>query len=203
MHSPVDELITGSDGIHVGQTDTPLEVARKLIGPDAVIGQSVSTPEDAARAVELGADYVGIGAVWFTTSKDLKGKQSMGPYGVGTILDVLAGTGVQAVAIGGIHLSNLAHLLHSSVSPEKQNRLDGVAVISDIVGSTQPEQAARKLADIVSSFKSNWATPTPGIFRAEEDLDKDKIIAKVGELLEFTRSCTPLVNQVSFSRCLV
>lgn len=70
------------------------------MGPDAIIGQSTGSVEEAKRAIEQGADYIGIGAVWYTTSKDLKGKLAMGPEGVGAILDVTAGTGVQAVAIG-------------------------------------------------------------------------------------------------------
>lgn len=93
-------LAVGTAGIHVGQTDAPLDMARKLIGPDAIIGQSIRTVEDAERAIKGGVDYVGIGAVWDTSSKDLKGKKSLGPDGIGEILDVLAGTGVEAVAIG-------------------------------------------------------------------------------------------------------
>jgi thiamine-phosphate diphosphorylase/hydroxyethylthiazole kinase len=99
-------LAAGTDGIHVGQTDAPLDVVRRLVGPHAIVGQSVGNQEDARRAVEEGADYVGIGAVWDTKSKDLKGKKSLGPDGVGEILDVLAGTGVDAVAIGTCPLSS-------------------------------------------------------------------------------------------------
>jgi len=71
-----------------------------MIGPDAIIGLSVRSIAEAKKAVEDGADYVGIGAVWDTKSKDLKGKKAMGPDGVGEILDILSGTGVDAVAIG-------------------------------------------------------------------------------------------------------
>ena len=93
-------LIPGTAGIHIGQTDAPLALARQMIGDDAIIGQSVRDVAEAKRAVEGGADYVGIGAVWDTKSKDLKGKKAMGPEGVGEILDMLSGTGVEAVAIG-------------------------------------------------------------------------------------------------------
>lgn len=90
----------GSAGIHIGQTDTPLPLARQLVGPDAIIGHSVSSVEEARYAVENGADYVGIGPVWPTNSKDVTKKKILGCDGVGAILDALAGTGVDAVAIG-------------------------------------------------------------------------------------------------------
>lgn len=97
-------LTTGTAGIHIGQTDAPLQLARKMVGPDAIIGQSIRNLDEAKKAIEDGADYVGIGAVWHTVSKDLKGRKSLGPEGVGEILDVLAGTGIQAVAIGKLFL---------------------------------------------------------------------------------------------------
>ena len=93
-------LAIGSAGIHIGQSDTPLPLARKLVGPDAIIGHSVSSAEEAQFAVDNGADYVGIGPVWSTNSKDVTHKKILGCDGVGAILEVLAGTGVEAVAIG-------------------------------------------------------------------------------------------------------
>jgi hypothetical protein len=81
----------GSIGVHIGQTDCPLPLARQLVGDNAIIGVSVGTPEEARRAVAEGADYVGIGAVWPTTSKDVTAKIKLGPQGVSTILDELDG----------------------------------------------------------------------------------------------------------------
>jgi thiamine monophosphate synthase len=95
-HAPV----LGSHGIHIGQTDMPLPLARTLLGPDAIIGLSVSTPSEAQLAVQQGADYVGIGPVWATGSKDVSAKVKLAPEGVGRVLEILAGTGVEAVAIG-------------------------------------------------------------------------------------------------------
>jgi thiamine-phosphate diphosphorylase / hydroxyethylthiazole kinase len=71
-----------------------------MVGPDAIIGLSVSTVEEAKQAIANGADYVGIGPVWATGSKDVTKKVLLTPKGVGEILDVLAGSGVEAVAIG-------------------------------------------------------------------------------------------------------
>jgi thiamine-phosphate diphosphorylase/hydroxyethylthiazole kinase len=93
-------LMAGSAGIHIGQSDTPLTLARELVGPDAIIGHSVSSAQEAEYAVKNGADYVGIGPVWSTNSKDVTHKKILGCDGVGAILEVLAGTGVEAVAIG-------------------------------------------------------------------------------------------------------
>lgn len=70
------------------------------MGPEAIIGHSVSSVQEARYAVESGADYVGIGPVWSTNSKDVTHKKILGCDGVGEILEVLAGTGVEAVAIG-------------------------------------------------------------------------------------------------------
>jgi len=187
-----------------------------MIGDDAIIGQSVRDVAEAKRAVEGGADYVGIGAVWDTKSKDLKGKKAMGPEGVGEILDMLSGTGVEAVAIGetiaaspstqmpsrrltpgGIHLPNLPQLLHASTSPYHHNILAGIAVISDIVASNDPTKAAKELKFVMDSFVRGQTGRSKGIFRTEEDLSPEELVDRVGTLMRVTREHTPLVNQVS------
>lgn len=163
---------------------------------------------DAQRAVEGGTDYVGIGAVWDTSSKDLKGKKALGPDGVGEILDTLAGTNVDAVAIGehafsipltigGIHLPNLPQLLHASISP-KGKALAGIAVISDIVGSQTPKAAANELKVVLDSFHQSRQTPSAGLFRTKEGLSVNDMLDEVGNLIQVTRRETPLVNQVSY-----
>ncbi|KAE8539469.1 hydroxyethylthiazole kinase [Cryptococcus gattii VGV] len=146
-------LAVGTAGIHVGQTDCPIGLARSLVGPDAIIGLSVGNVNEAKRAIQQGADYVGIGAVWPTNSKDVTKKKMLGPDGVGEILDLLHGTGVQSVAIGGIHLPNAPQLLHASIAPQSRNALDGIAIISDIVASLTPREAAKNLREVVQSFK--------------------------------------------------
>lgn len=96
-------MTPGSAGIHIGQSDMPLPLARQMLGPNAIIGLSVGTISEAQTAVSYPAgdlDYVGLGAVWPTNSKDLKGKSVKGPEGIGALLDVFAGTGISSVAIG-------------------------------------------------------------------------------------------------------
>lgn len=85
-------------GVHVGQDDMPIEVARSILGNDAIIGVSAGTVDEAKAAVAAGADYIGIGAVYPTGSKS--NAKLLGVRGVGSILSVLEGTNVKSVVIG-------------------------------------------------------------------------------------------------------
>ncbi|WWD19599.1 hydroxyethylthiazole kinase [Kwoniella shandongensis] len=194
-------LAVGTAGIHIGQTDCPLPLARQLVGPDAIIGISVGTVSEAHKAVEEGADYVGIGAVWPTGSKDVRNKKMLGPEGVGEILDILAGTGVKSVAIGGIHLPNLAQLLHSSTGPDSTNHLDGIAIISDIVASQTPKEAARGLRDVVDSFKRvrSSATDPLALFsvQGKREVSVEAFVNGVMGLMDVVKRETPLVHQMT------
>ncbi|KAK8853182.1 hydroxyethylthiazole kinase [Kwoniella newhampshirensis] len=194
-------LAVGTAGIHIGQTDCPIPLARQLVGPDAIIGISIGKVEEAHKAIDQGADYVGIGAVWPTGSKDVRNKKMLGPEGVGEILDILGGTGIKSVAIGGIHLPNLAQLLHASISPISANHLDGIAIISDIVASETPKEAARALRDLVGSFKRVRKTlPDPmAIFGipTKRDLTVDGLVTGVMELIRVVKRETPLVHQMT------
>lgn len=96
-------LAAGVAGIHIGQDDMDPVTARKLIGEDAILGLSVSTVAEAEKAIQLPEgvlDYVGVGAVWSTASKDVSKKVMLGPSGAGEILDVIADSGLGSVAIG-------------------------------------------------------------------------------------------------------
>lgn len=103
----------------------PVPLLRSLIGPDAILGLSVGSVEQAERAVAEGVDYVGIGAVWHTLSKDLKGKQSLGPEGVGEIIDALQG--VPSVAIGGLGDKQADSRRHTSSKPRTPLALFDIA----------------------------------------------------------------------------
>jgi thiamine-phosphate diphosphorylase/hydroxyethylthiazole kinase len=93
----------------------PLVVARKLLPPNAIIGVSCTTPEHARKAIEEGADYVGLGAVYATSTKDVSAPGSVcGIAGVRAMLGVLEGTGVKAVAIGNKLISFFSPSLHSA-----------------------------------------------------------------------------------------
>ena len=92
-------LAMEADGVHVGQTDMPIAVARKLLPANALIGVSCNSVKEAEKAIQDGADYIGIGAVWSTQTKQLT-SPIVGVRGVGEILDKLNGTSIKAVAIG-------------------------------------------------------------------------------------------------------
>jgi len=99
-------LASGAAGVHLGQTDMPFAIARRLLPPSALIGVSCTTPEHVRRAVDDGADYVGLGAVYATSTKDVSAPGRVaGIAGVRGMLGVLDGTGVKAVAIGTYPLS--------------------------------------------------------------------------------------------------
>jgi thiamine-phosphate diphosphorylase/hydroxyethylthiazole kinase len=92
-------LAIHADGVHLGQTDMSVLTARSLLPKGSIIGVSCNTKEHVETAVKDGADYVGIGAVWGTSTKALT-SPIIGVRGVGEMLKSLDGTEVQAVAIG-------------------------------------------------------------------------------------------------------
>ena len=92
-------LAIGADGVHLGQTDMPVPIARSLLPPGTIIGKTCNTPEQVRIAVQEGVDYVGLGPVWSTKTKDVTSPIT-GPTGIGEMLEVLDKTPVKAVAIG-------------------------------------------------------------------------------------------------------
>jgi thiamine-phosphate diphosphorylase/hydroxyethylthiazole kinase len=200
-------LAVGADGVHVGQDDMEITLARKLLPPGIILGLSCNTPEHVAEAVKLGADYVGIGAVWGTKTKNLT-NPIIGVRGVGERLKELDGTGVKAVAIGtccttigmrfprltyawvgGIKASNLWRTLHGSVSVSG-HALDGVAVVSEIVASQNPKEAATALSNIFKAFKGDQS-------QVRSLSTKNGVIDKVSELVNKIRTVGPLVHQIT------
>ena len=125
-------LKCGADGVHVGQEDMAPEAARRLLGPDKIVGVSSHTPEEDRRAVKGGADYLGSGAVFPTATKS-------GVTGLKkeTLQEICRVAGVPVVAIGGISRTNLLQLAGSGV--------DGVAVVSAIFAAEDPQAAAAEL----------------------------------------------------------
>lgn len=136
----------GCEGVHIGQDDMAYEEARKLLGPDKIIGVTASSIQEALKACEAGADYLGLGTVYATqTKKDTK--SIIGTAGIRSILQALSSAGhasIPTVCIGGINSSNAtAVLVESSAAPAKS--LDGVAVVSALVAAEDPAAAAREL----------------------------------------------------------
>lgn len=125
-------LEIGADGVHVGQEDLEAGRARALLGPDKILGVSAHSVEEALRAQEAGADYLGAGAVFPTDTKD---DVSVLPYE--RLKDICAAVDIPVVAIGGIGAHNILRLSGSGVA--------GVAVVSAIYAQPDVERAARDL----------------------------------------------------------
>ena len=130
-------LITGADGVHVGQDDLPADEVRALLGRDALIGVSTGSDAelDAVLALPDGTvDLVGIGPVWATPTKPDAG-ESLQPAGVRALAARARGAGLVTVAIGGIHADNASLV----------TGVDGICVVSDICAAPDPAEAARLL----------------------------------------------------------
>lgn len=122
----------GADGIHVGQEDMVASDVRKRVGEDMIIGVSAHTVEEAVEAVKNGADYLGLGAVFNTSTK--LDADNMSAEMLRAICDAVE---VPTVAIGGISGKNIMELCGSGV--------DGVAVVSAIFGAEDPGRATAEL----------------------------------------------------------
>ncbi len=132
-----------ADGVHVGQSDLPVGVARELLGPDAIIGCSTSTLEEARQAAAEGADYLGIGTIYGTTSKDVATqKDGVGPERVSEIIEAVS---LPAVGIGGITADNAGPVVEAGAT--------GVAVISEITAADDPQAATEALASAVETAR--------------------------------------------------
>lgn len=127
---------SGVDGVHIGQKDMDYIEARKLLGDDKIIGMTAPSVELAKKAEKLGADYIGAGAVFNTsTKKDTK------PLELSTLREICSSISIPVVAIGGID--------HSNVRKLKETDIDGVAVISALFGADDPGEATRELVSIM------------------------------------------------------
>lgn len=126
-------LACGAAGVHLGQEDVPVAVARRLLGPRAVIGVSVNTPGEARQAERDGADYVGAGPAYATGTKETP-LAVLGPAGIGL---VRRATRLPVVAIGGIAAANAADMASAGA--------DGIAVVSAVLGAPDARRAAEEL----------------------------------------------------------
>lgn len=126
-------LLAGVDGVHLGQSDLPADEVRRLVGPDLLLGLSVSNPAEVLAAPVDALDYFGVGPVWATSTKPLAAAP-LGPAGLAEVVD---GAPLPSVAIGGIHPDNLLSVRDSGVV--------GFCVVSEICAAADPSQAARDL----------------------------------------------------------
>ena len=130
-----------ADGINIGQTDMPLAAARKVVGKNMLIGISADTPEEARQVERDGADYIGYGPVFPTTTKLDAGPVS----GLSMLREVCAASRLPVVAIGGISLENIASIAEAGAAC--------AAVISAIVCAEDMAQATRELINEFESLR--------------------------------------------------
>ncbi|KZX13641.1 thiamine phosphate synthase [Methanobrevibacter oralis] len=128
-------LAIDADGVHIGQTDMPCKITRKLIGNNKILGVSASTVSEAQKAEKDGADYIGSGAVFPTSTKD------DAPFITKKELkEIVKSINIPVVAIGGITLDNASEL--------KDTGIAGLSVVSAIMSSDNPKIASEKLKAI-------------------------------------------------------
>jgi thiamine-phosphate pyrophosphorylase len=128
-------LASGADGVHVGQGDRPTAEARRLIGEGKILGVSAQTVEQAVSAERSGADYIGVGAVFSTSTKLDADAVSMD-----TLKEICRSVSIPVVAIGGITAENIAALSGSGI--------DGVAVVSAVFSRPDIAGATRELLEL-------------------------------------------------------
>jgi thiamine-phosphate pyrophosphorylase len=131
-------LAIDADGVHIGQTDMPYDVARTLLGDDKIIGLSVSTTEQALQPNAQSANYIGISPIFATATKTTDLAKPLGISGLKQIRQLYA---KPIVCIGGIDKNNTLELM--------DNGADGIAIVSAISKADNPEEATRELKNIL------------------------------------------------------
>ena len=131
-------LAVDADGVHVGQSDMPCDITRELIGENKILGVSAATIDEAKKAEKDGADYIGTGAVFPTSTKD--DAPSITKKDLKNIVDSI---NIPVVAIGGITIENAKELKNTGIS--------GLSVVSAIMSADNPKKASEKLLNIFNS----------------------------------------------------
>ncbi|BFZ54471.1 thiamine biosynthetic bifunctional enzyme [Savitreella phatthalungensis] len=201
-------LVVGADGVHVGQSDMTLSNARLLLGDDKIIGVSVNTPDEATAAVRGGADYVGIGAVYDTSTKKLD-KPTLGPIGVQAILRAIANEetvlglpagSIGTVAIGGLNAANIERVMYASSAADlssdadstRRRSLDGVALVSAIMCSSTPSHASAAFKRLLTNTPANLPFSP---FLPPTTTNTDSFIPRLAGAIRRTVERSPLVHQ--------
>lgn len=125
-------LSSGADGVHLGQSDMPSRAARRLLGPDKIIGITVHNIAEALEAQDLGADYLGISPIFQTATKPDAGK----PAGIALIEEIRCQVDIPLIAIGGIDHSNAPEVVRAGA--------DGLCAISCVITKENVAEEIRK-----------------------------------------------------------
>ncbi|WP_298524632.1 thiamine phosphate synthase [uncultured Methanobrevibacter sp.] len=131
-------MAVDADGVHVGQSDMPCDVTRKLIGEEKILGVSAATVQEAKKAQKDGADYIGTGAVFPTQTKDDADSVTKEE-----LEEIVKSIDIPVVAIGGITLENASELADTGIK--------GLSVVSAIMSSENPKKSSQELLKIFNS----------------------------------------------------
>lgn len=132
-----------ADGVHLGPDDLPISVARRILGPTAIIGASAGTVDEAIEAEAEGASYLGVGCIYGTRSKDDAGD----PIEPERIAEIREAVNLPLVAIGGITAAHIPELV--------ANHADGIAVISAVTRAKNMKTATRELVKTMKGARAN------------------------------------------------
>lgn len=134
-------LAVDAEGVHVGMSDIPVYWTRRMVGRGKIVGASAVNVAEAIKAMREGADYIGAGPVFKTTTKKDAGE----PIGLAGLSAIVKAVSIPVVGIGGITASNVASVMATGAA--------GIAVISAVVGAAEPGEAAKELSTILSNPK--------------------------------------------------
>lgn len=176
---------------HFPSSPADYESARSLLGPDAIIGLSVSNHDQLVLALKANPTYLGLGPVYATTTKPDAGAL-LGDLGVCSLLEKIP-EHIPTVAIGGINLVNLQSMFlkiglqDPRTRSRKPKLLDGIAIVSAIITSIEPEKTCREFKELISSS------------RAESTWDRSvaKLIPLLLPSLQRVRTCPPLIHHIT------
>jgi thiamine-phosphate pyrophosphorylase len=129
-------MAVGADGVHLGQSDMPIRAARKLLGPEKIIGITAHNLAEALEAERLGADYLGLSPIFKTKTKPDAGK----PAGIAFIEEVRSRVDIPLIAIGGINLANAPEVVKAGA--------DGLCAISAVVAKEDVGKEIKKFQDL-------------------------------------------------------
>ena len=132
-------LAAGADGVHVGRNDMAYPDARRLLGPEAVIGLSVETMDDVTQAEPFDVDYLGVSPIFPSSTKT----DTVGTWGIDGLAEVRRRSRHHLVAIGGLHAGNVGEVVAAGA--------DAVAVVSAVCAAADPRAAASELAELVAA----------------------------------------------------
>ncbi|GAF24025.1 MULTISPECIES: thiamine phosphate synthase [Shouchella] len=135
-------MAVDADGVHVGQDDMPLAHVRKLVGDDKIIGVSTHKLEEALEAERGGADYIGVGPIFKTNSKE----DVVDPVTTSYIKEIKANLSIPFVAIGGIKTHNVREVIEAGA--------DAVCVITEVVAADDVQAAAERLTKAINEAKA-------------------------------------------------